>query len=63
MTTNLGIQTRRCFLCLAAALLITNGLTQNALADPLTAAENHLRTLIAELRAIEEMRRSPTSDK
>ena len=63
MTTNLGIQTRRGFLGLAAALLITNGWTQNALADRLTVAENHIGKLIAELREIEAMRGSLTSEK
>lgn len=63
MTTNLGIQTRRGFLGLAAALLITNGLTQNALADRLAVAENHIGKLIAELREIEAMRGSLTSEK
>ena len=63
MKTNLVMQTRRGFLGLAAALLITSGWPQNAVADRLAVAENHIGRLIGELREIDAMRSSLTSKK
>ena len=63
MTTNLVMQTRRGFLGLAAALLMTTGWPQNAAADRLAAAENHISKLVGELREIDAMRSSLTSEK
>jgi phospholipid transport system substrate-binding protein len=63
MTTNLVMQTRRGFLGLAATLLMATGWPQNAAADRLAVAENHIGKLIDELREIDAMRSSLTSEK
>lgn len=58
MTRDMMAQTRRGFLCLAAALFISTGWVQNASANRLATAEDLVGKLIGELRAIDELRDS-----
>ena len=58
MKGSLMMQTRRGFLCLSAALFISNTRSQNAIADRLTVAETHISKLISELREIDAARNS-----